>query len=273
MHHILARLKRKSVQLCKVMSTAEVIINVPNLANAKEFDPHYKPDEDQWLKLSKFSEMPYAEAALGAAINTTDLVQLTPDQAVDVRFICVVQGQYRMYQRVTPASIIKKKFIKVSGEFSLVQDEKIILFNDFPDAIHDTQSDNLYFTDFSRLKSFFSKIEELYREATDEEVKQFLSEVIIKPAPNFSSTDVSKPNRQRIALVRDKLNVFTSQQIEHLIQEFPNYIQDVKIEDGAFVISNDNDLKLAIYCMEERFYTTPISEEKRLANSVLKLGD
>lgn len=43
-------------------------------------------------------------------------------------------------------------------------------------------------------------------------------------------------------------------------------------EDGQkFELSSDNELKLVLYGIEERFYTTQHSKQKRLANSVQTL--
>jgi hypothetical protein len=271
MSQVVARVKRKSVEICKVMASDDDIVAVPNLADNVEFDPHYKPDDQQWLAITGFSASAYAIEALGAEVNTADFPQLSRNNATDVKFICIIQGQYRMYQRVVPSQIVKRKWLKISDEFSIVQGEQIILLNDVPDAIHDTVSDKLYFSDFSILKAFFSKIEELYREATDAEVQAFLQNEIIKASADFTSEKVSKPNRQRIALAQEKIGTYTKQNLEQLLQEFPEYIKDVEIKDGAFAVKNDNDLKMAIFCIEERFYTTPISKEKRLANSILKL--
>jgi hypothetical protein len=268
---VVARLKRQSVAICKVMSSDHDIINLPDLANAIPFDPHYKIEDNQWFRISEFSDTEFADAALGAAINTADFVQLQQTRASDVKFICIIQGHYRLYQRIVPSHIIKKKWITISGEFSLVEGERILLINEVPDAIHNTQTDNLYFSDFSVLKSFFSKIEKLYRDATDAEVDAFLQNEVIKAVDDFTSEKVSKPNRHRIALAQDKLAAYSADDVKALVKDFPDYIKDVKIENGAFIITNDNDLKLAIFCIEERYYTTPISKERRLANSVLRL--
>ena len=271
MSQVVARLKRKSVEVCKVMASDGDIIALPDLGDSVNFDPYYKREDGQWLAIGEFSKTAYAIETLGADVNTADFPQLKKDQATDLKFICIIQGQYRLYQRVISSHIVKKKWMKVSDEFAIVEGEKIILLNDVPDAIHDTVSDELYFADFAILKTFFSKIEELYREATDEEVKAFLQNEVIKAVPEFSSEKVSKPNRQRIALAQEKLTAYTKQNVEQLLQEFPEYVEDVKIKDGAFEVKNDNDLKMAIFCIEERFYTTAISKEKRLANSIMKL--
>jgi hypothetical protein len=269
---VVARLKRKSVELRKVMSIDRDILIVPKFDDSLAFDPHYKPDDGEWLFLSEFSKTQYAIEGLGAVVNTAGFPQLEAAQAKKVKFLCILQGDCRLYQKLVPSSVLRKKWLKVSGDFSLVEDEEIIILNETPDAIHDTESDRLYFRDFSILKTFFSKIEELYREATDAEVKDFLGQEIISLGGGFSADKVGKPNRKRIALAAAKLQAFTPQNIEQMIQEFPEYVNDVEIKEGRFVIKNDRDLKMSIYCLEERFYTTSISKERRLANSVLQLG-
>ena len=42
-------------------------------------------------------------------------------------------------------------------------------------------------------------------------------------------------------------------------------------ENKKFEVATDDDLKLLLYGIEQRFYTTPIGQEKRLANSVMRL--
>lgn len=270
MSYVVGRLKRKSVEVRKITECDDEIIPTPNFDHSVPFDPHYRPEDYQWLRIEDFSKSPYAIASLGAAVNTADFMQLKQDDALNLKFICVIQGDYRFYQRIAPSQIIKKPFLKLSG-LSVVSDEKIIIINDKPHAAHDTSTDKLYFSDFSILKTFFSGIEELYKEATKEEVAEFLNNEVMSCTADFSGEMVSKPNRHRISLAKAKLGSYTKQNVEQLIQEFPDYIKDVEIKDGCFVIKSDHDLRLAIFCIEERYYTTPVSKEKRLANSVLKL--
>ena len=42
-------------------------------------------------------------------------------------------------------------------------------------------------------------------------------------------------------------------------------------DDMSFKIENENDLKVLIFGIEQRYYTTRIGSERRLANSVLTL--
>lgn len=43
-------------------------------------------------------------------------------------------------------------------------------------------------------------------------------------------------------------------------------------QNQKFEISTDEDLKLLVYGIEQRFYTTPFGNEKRCANSVTTMG-
>ncbi|EFA5442641.1 ATP F0F1 synthase synthase, partial [Escherichia coli] len=49
--------------------------------------------------------------------------------------------------------------------------------------------------------------------------------------------------------------------------------EKLKFDDGTgcFEISCDEELKLLLYGIEERYYTTRFGNEKRLANSIQKL--
>lgn len=42
-------------------------------------------------------------------------------------------------------------------------------------------------------------------------------------------------------------------------------------DNGKFEIKTDDELKYLLYGIEQRLYTTPLSQEKRLANSVVTL--
>ena len=56
-----------------------------------------------------------------------------------------------------------------------------------------------------------------------------------------------------------------------LIPYISDYCENTLTYDavtGKFTICKDDDLKQLVYGIEQRFYTTLISKEKRLANSV-----
>ena len=52
------------------------------------------------------------------------------------------------------------------------------------------------------------------------------------------------------------------------------YCKHINYDPGQkqFSIADDAQLKFLLYGIEQKFYTTPYTHEKRLANSVQKLG-
>ena len=51
-----------------------------------------------------------------------------------------------------------------------------------------------------------------------------------------------------------------------------DYYPNLNVNNGKAQISNEEDLKNILYGLEERFYTTLISKEKRIANSITSAG-
>ena len=47
---------------------------------------------------------------------------------------------------------------------------------------------------------------------------------------------------------------------------------DKKTKDGIYEITNNKDLENLLYGIEQRFYTTKVGDERRIANSIIKLS-
>jgi hypothetical protein len=62
--------------------------------------------------------------------------------------------------------LIRKKWFSVSSAPRLVEDEPIIVINNFVDAIYKKEEDTLYFRKLTLITSIFKGIDTLYREAT-----------------------------------------------------------------------------------------------------------
>lgn len=146
-----------------------------------------------------------------------------------------------------------------------------MLLHSEPDAIYVTQSDMLIFTNLATISSIFKGIDVLYKEATDQEVEQFLEEDFIELSDDYNLAKVSKPNRKRMALAMDTLNAMEPEERDQMLSYIHSYC-DQKLrfdtDNGKFEIKTDDELKYLLYGIEQRFYTTPLSKERRLANSV-----
>lgn len=70
-----------------------------------------------------------------------------------------------------------------------------------------------------------------------------------------------------------KLDEFTVEDKESIKFYIQEYFPDLPYQDNKFVIENDVHLKHFIYGVEQRFYTTKIGQEKRVASSVITLNN
>lgn len=127
------------------------------------------------------------------------------------------------------------------------------------------------FKSFATISSIFKGIDVLYKEATKEEVEKFLEEDFIELTGEFSLDKVSKPNRKRVALAMDTLAALPNEDRDKMYSYIHSYCEQRLIFDQAnskFSITTDDELKYLLYGIEQRFYTTLLGQEKRLANSV-----
>ena len=99
----------------------------------------------------------------------------------------------------------------------------------------------------------------------------FLSESFISLSEEYGVDQVSKPNRKRVTLAMETLATLSAAERADMLLYINDYCR-AKVgfdEDaGTFLINNDDELKLLLYGIEQRFYTTTFGHEKRLANSV-----
>jgi len=102
-------------------------------------------------------------------------------------------------------------------------------------------------------------------------LKPFLTEIFIDLSGDFSIEKVSKPNRKRVALAMDTLAAMPAEDRDQMCSYIHSYCdQKLKFDknNSKFEVRTDDDLKYLLYGIEQRFYTTPLGHERRLANSV-----
>ncbi|HFA0042605.1 TPA: hypothetical protein WK957_001997, partial [Neisseria gonorrhoeae] len=176
------------------------------------------------------------------------------------------------FQKITSSLLLKKKHLLTicRNGAKLCEPQDLLVIKDIPDAVYIIKDDKLIFRTLSSISNIFKGIEDLYREATNTEVQQFLESDFIDLKEDFLSEKVSIPNRKRIALVQDRLNNMTLDQRQELLNYLAEYNNILKFNaDGSRVeISTDVQLKHLLYGIDERYYTTALGKEKRLANSV-----
>jgi hypothetical protein len=277
MDHVLVKVKKlRKKPIFKLISDYTLFPKLEiDPAACIPYNPDHNLDEECWFKVEEFSEQAYCSEILTSDFDAKDYDDLPKDKFPDISHICALQGDDFYFQKVTPSLFLRRKTF-VFGEVAEVEDDRLrLVINTQPDAVYFSALDVLIFKNLATISSIFPGIDELYKEATQEEVKQFLDEPFITLRNEFDADKVSKPNRKRIALAMATLAALPEQDKEGMLSYIDGYCgESLKFnkDSGMFDISTDNDLKMLIYGIEQRFYTTQFGQEKRLANSVQALG-
>lgn len=277
MDHVLARVKRLTKKpFFKLVSDHTLYENTKvNLATCVAYSPDHNLDEDSWFKVEQFSQQPFCTDLLKSNFDSKDYDDLKKEQFPNIAYIFSVQGEDFYFQKITSSLFIKKKIIGFGESAEIEESSNRLVINDQPDAIYFKQSDTLAFRNLAAISGIFKGIDTLYREATQQETEDFLKEGFIDLKNNYDASKVSKPNRKRIALAMDSLAKMSTQDKQNILTYIGQYCdQTLKFDQATqkIEVSTDDELKLLLYGIEQRFYTTPFGQEKRLANSVQALG-
>lgn len=265
MNYLVAKLRN---EFKSVLAKQETIVdNLRNDVGEKiEYDPNHKLNEDEWFVLKNFSKSNFFIDELNQNFSQASINQIQNNQYNDIRFLLMYQGNQIHIQRITSSKFINRKtFLDYSGEPTITEQKKQIEIRDVSDAIYFINQDQLVFRDLGKLKPIFKGITELHREATKEEVVQFLAIPFIL-LTNFDDKKVGTLNRKRIADVKVKYDSLSKRKRTLLIK----YAKDnagIDISNNKLEIKNDIDLKNLLYAMDQRYYFADIYEEKRIATA------
>jgi len=244
-----------------------------DLAHCIEYNPDHNLDEDSWFKIEEFSKKEYCIDLLKGNFDSKDYDDLTRQQFLKIAYLFAIQGDDIYFQKVLPSLFVKRKLIKFGETATIDEDHNRLSVKELPDAVYFKDRDALIFKNLVPISSIFKGIDLLYREATQAEVTSFLGESFVNLSANFKPEQVSKPNRKRIALAMKSLSQMSGKDKKEMLKYIHGYNKkQLTLANGQFEISSDNELKMLLYGIEQRFYTTPFGKEKRLANSVVKLG-
>jgi len=277
MDHILAHIKtRAKKRIFKLVSEQSLFDPVTvDLTACVPYNPDHNLDEDSWFKIEGFSNQAFCIDLLQKVYDSKDYDDLTKENFSKIAYLFAVQGEDFYFQKITPSLFVKRKTLVFGEAATLEQSQTRLVINALPDAVYFKGSDALVFRNLATISSIFKGIDELYKEATKEEVEQFLDESFIELSNDYGVEKVSTPNRKRIGLAMKTLESMSADDKTNMLEYIDGYCeQKLKFDqqNQKFEISTDEDLKLLVYGIEQRFYTTPFGNEKRCANSVTTMG-
>jgi hypothetical protein len=272
MNHLLAKTKGRDGNYFKIISD-EVIFNLPkDLVNPTKYQPDHKLDEDSWFAIDEFSKKEYCIPFLQKKFISTEYVQIKTKDYNNLDFLCAYQTGIYYFQKIGSKQFISKKLLSLNT-LSITENEPVIVLNKYADAIYNLKADILYFKSLTLVSTIFKGMEELYREATERETETFLKNDFIKVGEDYSAVKVKKANRKRIAMAMDTLKKFNPKEKKKIFGYIKGYCKDLQFDKKAenFTIETDDHLKQLLYGIEQRFYTTILGGERRLANSITNI--
>ena len=235
------------------------------------YTPDHNLDEDSWFGLSNFSLKNFCIDFLKKDFTSTDYLNMENTETDLIDYLITIQNENEFYfQKVSKTQLINKKFLSLGDSFKIIESHKEIIINDTPDAIYLKDKDTLFFKKLSPLTTIFRGIDSLYREATNKEVNSFLSQAFIEKSKDFSHEKVSSPNRKRISLAIEQIASFEEEQKTVIFESIKNFYPNLVSEENKFKIDNEEDLKLLLFGISQKFYITADGKEKRIANSIYK---
>jgi hypothetical protein len=266
---IYGKVKRKSV-LYRIIETATDVYDTSNLVlSGLNYNPNTLIEEEELFKIDSFSTSGFAIDFLRNDLDSVNHDQITRDDLRNLSYICAVQSNLYFFQVINSTFYVSKKWFSID-ELRLEVEKPIITINSIADAIYDRTNDVLYFKKLSAAQKIFKGMDQLFREATNQETQDFLSQDFLSVDPSFGVSKVTVPNRKRIAMVGDTLRRLTDEQ-KQSIYEYTSQYGNVIYENGSFKIQTDEDLKFVLWGIEQRFYTTLVGGERRVANSIISI--
>ncbi len=231
-------------------------------------------EEGEWYYLVQFSNSEYALDFLKGQVDAEDSDFCEEDEIGKIEYLFLKDGETYYFQKVGKAKLMKKKriFKDWNSDRFRYEDQAVeIVIQDLPDAVYDRNQDFLYFRKLSSITGIFKGIGQLYREATEQEVKEFLQSDFLCLTDGFDSKKVTIPVRKKIAAATDALKNLNDTEKERIFSYTREYCPDLNQEDGRFLIRSEPDLKAVLYGIEQRYYTTIVGNEHRIAKSVIHL--
>lgn len=267
--------QRENKKYRKMLSSEETIFPEfdPDNTSTSPYTPGATLQDDDWFCITNAKGKDYSIDLLSESFSTADMDSLTRAEFDKIDYLFVIDDRFIFFQNVSKSKLVSQKRIVHFGEgFTYKTDCAEIVIRDLPDAIYDKTTDSLYFRRLESITGIFRGIDMLYREATQEETDTFLANDFISLKDDYSSNKVKTANRKRIALAAKTLSELDESDRKNIFKYIGDYCPDLKVSENAFEVGSENELKMLLYGIEQRFYTTPVGGEKRIANSIIALN-
>lgn len=267
---------KSSDEFLKVVTfedNTEQVFPMYKIENALCFNPKYKLEDEECYFIPDFSFKEFYLNVLADDFSDTNFKTIKDFEDYKLDFIFWVKGTDYYFQRVTFKQVVNRKFLRLASK-KIVDEGPVLVIKEEADAYYNKETDILYFKNFNAIKGIFPDIDVLYKEATDAEVIAFLEKDFIQVADGYTVDSVKVSNRKRISMIESVLSDLSEDDLQSIlkyIREYNDLIYDSEI--NKFKIKSEQDLKKLLFGIDQRYYTTVVGNEKRVANSVATVSE
>lgn len=270
MDFLFVKTKGRQGTFRKVLSDQTVYNVIPEFDDIRPYNDELNLRDGQWFVLEHFSEKEYAPVLIREDFNSAAWSQIGRADYDKIDYIVSIQndGNLLVFQNVTTRLIYKRQsLLSLDEQPSLIQKDHTLVINMSADAYYVRDTDSLYFKRLSNITSIFSGINELYNEATDADVNSLFRLSMLHVDPGFTIDKVKTANRRKIKEALDMYNNYTAEQKTQLPNYLKKYCTELVYDEhmGKFEISTEKTLTLLLNGLCQRYYTTEISNEKKVA--------
>ena len=273
MDYLFVKTKGRTGTFRKVLSDETIYSDIPVFDDVRPYNDEIKLTDGQWFELADFNTKAYAPQLVTQAFNAAAWSQIDRADYEKIDYLVSVQqeGNLLAFQNVTTSLIYKRQsWLSLDEQPSLLNKDHLLVIHKEADAYYKRDTNKLYFKRLSAITNIFSGINELYNEATDAEVQNALNLDMLNVSPDFTKEKVKTANRRKIREAMDMYNNYTPQQKAQL----PIYLQKYcpglayNAATSKFAITDEKTLTQLLNGLCQRYYTTEISNEKKVALSV-----
>ena len=268
MVNIYGKTDDKKSQFLKVAEIEDSLIVFPELSfeEPQIFSGKWKKDDEEIYYIDLSEDLDIINEYIDVIASSTD-VNVVDKQNFPNLHVIFVEGKDNSikFQRIYNKYFFKKCFLTFpdSSVCQINNNQEIITLTGKVDAYWNNNEKRLYFESFMIAKTIFPKINKFYREATESDIENFSNINILQ----VKKVDYGSRARKKIAQMLDD-DVFKDKTLEDLKEYAERYEQGFpEVENGKIKLENNKDIELIYDIVNQLFYTTDLTGEKRKTNS------
>ena len=270
MDFLFAKLRGRGGSFCKLISNKTIYNDIPDFTNCREYNDEVKLQDNDWFVVEHFVTKDYAPQIIRGVFNSAAWSQIVRDDYSKIDYLVSVQNNHNLFlfQNITTSAVLRRQsFVSMDEQPTLWNKDHLVVIHEKPDAYYVKDADKLYFKRLSSITTIFSGINELYNVATDDEVDRTLQLDILNVNTEFTKDNVKTANRRKIREAMDAYDNFSDAQKQALPGYFQKYCPNL-FTNGKVNIDDEKSLTQFLNGINQRFFTTEISNQQRVALSV-----